>query len=434
MAYGEKVYKVRNGVKTKQFTWRACYQKPDGSKGTRPGFPTQKTAKEWGEEQEVAIRRGTWIDPDLQQKKFGEFVKKTWMPAKAKRGATMDRRWNHLAHILPKWEHHPLNAITWFDVDAWQQTLPVDEVTRGHIVSLMSSILTGAVDAKHLLVNPLHGRRRTKPTSRTEIVAKPKKEVDGPWAPERVLLVANRMGRVNGLHVIATAFTGLSWGESAALHRRNTLLTRREAHDGDMFTCPVVRVDENEGTVAEYTARGPEGEKLGLVHRLEPPKNNGARPRDVDVAPFLAVLLRLHLETWPFEHVFCTPSGSLWRRSNFTRAQLRPAADGREALTATRGRAEREGWDPIAPGMTMRGLRRTHDSYQAEIGVKEPLAYEQAGHARPGIKAVYQKPTPAMRIERLKGLQELFVRAAGNTGLRTLWGEVAVEALIKPDS
>ncbi|MFJ6348595.1 hypothetical protein ACIQKB_03860 [Streptomyces sp. NPDC092046] len=434
MAYAEKVYKVRNGVKTKQFTWRACYKKPDGSKGTEPGFPTKKTAEEWGAEQESAIRRGTWIDPELQRTKFGTFTKKTWMPAKGKRGGTMDRRWNHLAHIFPKWEHVPLNAINWFEVDAWQQTLPVDDVTKGHVVSLMSSILTGAVDAKHLLVNPLFGRRRTKPAGQAQTSVTPKKKVDGPWTPEQVLLVSERMGPVNGLHLITTAFTGLSWGEGAALHRRNTLLVRREAHDGGEFTCPVVRVDEMEGTLAEYTLRGAEGERLGLVHRLEPPKNDDARPRDVDVAPFLEYLLRLHLEVWPFGQIFCTPSGKLWRRGNFTRAELRPAADGRPELTKTRGRAERPGWDPIAKGMTMRGLRRTHDSYQAEIGVKEPLAYEQAGHSRPGIKAVYQKPTPAMRAERLAGLQELFAEAVVNTGLKTLWGQVEVTPLLTPRS
>jgi hypothetical protein len=76
------------------------------------------------------------------------------------------------------------------------------------------------------------------------------------------------------------------------------------------------------------------------------------------------------------------------------------------------------------PGLTMRDLRHTHDTYQDQIGVRPALAFEQAGHARPGIKAVYQHPTPAMRQERLDGLQEIYERAMGNLGWRTLWGRV----------
>ncbi|MGW9262501.1 hypothetical protein ACWGRA_31205 [Streptomyces albidoflavus] len=52
MAFAEKVYKVRNGKQTKQFTWRSRYKKPDGTWGSEPGFATKKLAEEWGDEQE----------------------------------------------------------------------------------------------------------------------------------------------------------------------------------------------------------------------------------------------------------------------------------------------------------------------------------------------------------------------------------------------
>ncbi|MEU0986442.1 hypothetical protein [Streptomyces sp. NPDC005953] len=84
----------------------------------------------------------------------------------------------------------------------------------------------------------------------------------------------------------------------------------------------------------------------------------------------------------------------------------------------------REKGEPVALGMTMRDLRHTHDTWQEQIGVKAPLAFEQAGHKRPGIKAVYQHPTPQMRQERLEGLQEIYERAMRNLGLTTLWGRV----------
>jgi integrase len=421
MAYAEKVYKVRNGKQTKQYTWKACYKKPDGTKGTESGFPTKTTAKEWGEAQEAAIRAGRWIDPSLQRVTFGEFARK-WMKVKPKRGNTVDKRWNLLQrHIFPKWEHVPLVQINWFDVDAWQQGLSCDDVTAGHCVSLMSSILTGAVDAKHLAVNPLFGRRRTRSTAAVTSVKKTEEEK---WVrPEVVLQMAQRLGPAIGLHVLTTAFTGLGWGEGAALHRDNVLRTRRQPHDGGWFECPIIQVDPLVGELVEYSGRDEDGNKTGLVLRLEPPKN-GKRARGIDIPPFLAELLRYHLDDWPHPYVFCTPSGKFWRRSNFTRANIRPAADGREALTVVQGRAERAAWAPIMPGLTMRDLRHTHDTYQDQIGVRPALAFEQAGHARPGIKAVYQHPTPAMRQERLDGLQDIFERAMGNLGWRTLWGRV----------
>ncbi|MFF1961029.1 hypothetical protein ACFVWX_29145 [Streptomyces sp. NPDC058220] len=429
VAYAERVYKVRNGKQTKQFTWRSRYKEPDGTWGSEPGFATKTAAEDFGEEQEAAIRLGNWIDPKLMRKHFGAFVRDTWMPAKSKRGNTMDRRWNHLEqHIFPRWEHVALNAITWFDVDAWQQTLTCDDVTRGHCVSLMSTILTGAVDAKHLLVNPLFGRRRTKSTSSVPgVVKKPKKAEEEKWAPPEVVLrVADRMGPVNGLHVLTTAFTGLGWGESAGLHRRNTLLRRRQAYDGSFFECPTIRVDSEDGSLAEYVKRGPNGERLGGVLQLEPPKNDEARPRDIDIPPFLELLLRYHLIDWPHDKVFCTPAGKFWRRGNFSRAQLRPAADGRERLPRVKGHPARPAWAPIRPGLTMRDLRHTHDTYQEQIGVRASLAFEQAGHKRPGIKAVYQHPTPEMRQQRLEGLQELFERGMRNLGWETLWGRVSL--------
>ncbi|KPC69456.1 hypothetical protein ADL35_41880, partial [Streptomyces sp. NRRL WC-3753] len=89
--------------------------------------------------------------------------------------------------------------------------------------------------------------------------------------------------------------------------------------------------------------------------------------------------------------------------------------------------AHRDAWEPILPGLDMRALRALHDTMQSEIGVKEPLAFEAAGHRRPGIKRHYQKPTAAMRAERLEGLEEIFWKGMANVGLSTLWGRVSLQ-------
>ncbi|MFE9764663.1 hypothetical protein ACFYPC_09050 [Streptomyces sp. NPDC005808] len=415
MAYAEKVYKVRNGRQTKQFTWRARYKKPDGTWGSEPGFETKKLAEAWGEEQESDIRAGRWIDPELKHKHFGVWARE-WMKEKAPRGRTTTTRWERLErHILPRWEHTPLIGISWFDAENWANGLDCDDSTATQCLSVMSSILTGAVDAKHLLVNPLFGRRRSRTAAaKAEIQKKDHTEL---WAPpEIVLQVARRAGPRDGLHMLVTAFAGIRWGEGLAL-RKTSLTERRQAFDGGEFVCPTLSVVEE---VAEYQPRDADGKKLPLVLGLEPVKTAESK-REIDLPPFLAVLLAEHASAHVREFLFCTVGGKHWRRSNFGHQVMRRCADGRDARLKSKGYAPRATWEPLMPGLTMRALRHTHDTYQDQIGVKPALAFEQAGHKRPGIKAVYQHPTPDMRRDRLDGLQEIYERAMTNLGWETVW-------------
>ncbi|WP_338683816.1 hypothetical protein QD712_25475 [Streptomyces acidiscabies] len=423
MAHATKRYKMRNGKETKQFTWRVLYKAPEGHIPewlSESGFPTKTAAIEWGEAQERAIREGTWIDPDKVNTTFGSFSR-TFMASRKKRGATGSRRWDRLeSDILPRWDAVPLRKISWFDVDTWQQTMPCEDVSRGHAVSLMSTIMTAAVDAGYVTVNPLFGRRRTKETGGDAGWMKPPKiQRDGGPRPEDAVLLAERLGPAMGMHVLTTAFLGPRWGEGLGLHRDNTLLTRRQPWGAGEFVCPIIRIKEE---FAEYQERDEDGSKKGYALRLEPTKNDGST-RDVDVPPFLATLLRYHLADWPHARIFCTPSGQPWRRGNWSRS-FRPAADGRDAREKRQGVAYRAAWEPILPGLDMRALRALHDTMQSELGVKEPLAFEAAGHKRPGIKRHYQKPTPSMRAERLDGLEDTFWRAMGNLGMTTMWGRV----------
>lgn len=422
MAYAEKVYKVKDGKQTKKFTWRARYKKPDGTWGSEPGFPTKKLAEDWGEQQERQIKDGSWIDPEKRSTTFGEFAK-TFMASRRKRGRTVGTRWDNLElHILPRWEHVALGKINWFDVDSWQQTMEVEDVRRGACVSLMSTIMTAAVDAGYITVNPLFGRRRTRDTAGDAAQPKPSKVgEDGSVRPEDAILVAERLGPAIGVHVLTTAFAGIRWGEGLGLHRDNVLLMRRQPWGAGVFECPIIRIKEE---YAEYQERDEDGNKKGYVLKLEPTKNDGST-RDVDVPPFLDLLLRYHLADWPHARVFSTSSGTPWRRGNWSRV-FRPACDGRDERPKRQGVSYRPAWEPILPGLDMRALRGLHDTLQAEIGVKKPLEYEAAGHRRPGIKRHYQRPTPEMRQERLDGLQEIFERAMSNLGMSTLWGRVVL--------
>ncbi|MDQ3030505.1 MAG: hypothetical protein M3R09_10880, partial [Actinomycetota bacterium] len=125
MAYAEKRVSTAKGSKGK-VTWRVKYKKPDGSYGSESGFPTKTTALEWGRRQEEAIKAGRWVDPELSGQKFGVFARK-YMADRQKRGNTNAKRWDYLDdYLLPRWEHAEIRALTWYDVDTWQQSLPCE--------------------------------------------------------------------------------------------------------------------------------------------------------------------------------------------------------------------------------------------------------------------------------------------------------------------
>lgn len=429
MAHAEKVYKVRNGKQTSQGTWRARYKKPDGTWGSEPGFPTKKTAEEWGAEQEAAIRAGVWVDPVLSRGPFGEWAQ-IWLNAQgdSPRGrTTMNRRELLKGHILPQWKFTPLIAFNWFDVEAWarDRSKSYAESTVRAAVGLLSQILNGAVDAKRLAINPLYNRRlnglHTVINQRDTQQEEDEEEIP---PPEVVLQFARRLGPWNGLKVLTEAFTGLRYEESCGLHRNNALLTRRQRHDGATFECPVIRVDKDNGVWAEYYIYDEDG-KRSIFRGLEAPKNPQSA-RDVDLPPFLAALIAERKHTSPHEFIFCTPTGKMWWRSTWHTA-IRPAADGREARERGRGRPPLDAWEPLFPGMTSRLLRKFHDSLQAELEIPEVLAHEQMGHKYRGIKGVYRRPTPGMRQKRLDGLEATFQRAMANLGWEAVWESPEVD-------
>ncbi|WP_405558862.1 hypothetical protein OHV08_33700 [Streptomyces canus] len=437
MAYAEKVYKVKNGKQTKQYTWRVKYKKPDGRYGTESGFPTKNLAEQWGDQQEASMRAGTWIAPEKLNTPFGEWVK-IWKTANKKRPRTMSGRAYLLDKLLlPEWEFTPLMEVNnVFAVQAWATRTAKpqgkhDPDTVAQARSLLSTILSGAEDAGYIHANKLYGRRILVGTDHHE-------EEEEVWAqPDEAYRLYDRLGGVHGLMVVADCFLGPRWGELAGLHRDNCLLKRTDKINGKPFTRHVIRIDpkigslhedpvelDEEGLAAWLKAEEERLEECRAkgwkANRRTPPKNtvqlylgppkNKYSAREVDVPEFLVRLLEEHIEAWPHEHPFSTPGGQFWRRGNFTRAHLRPAADGREAIPRKRGFAGRGAWDPIVPGFTMRGARHTHDTWMKDDGVDRALRFLTMGWVPKDIEGTYEHVTPEMRRHRLDRLEARWER------------------------
>lgn len=437
MAYAEKVHKVRNGKQTKQFTWRVRYLKPDGTWGSESGFPTRTLALQWGEQQEAAIRAGTWVDPEKARTKFGEWVE-IWKTANKKRPGTQSKRRQLLESLLlPEWEHSPLHEVNnVFAVKAWASRTSkpngkYDPDTVAQARSLLSTILSGAEDAGYIAANKLYGRRITVGADHPE-------DEEEVWAqPDEAHRIYERLGGVHGLMVLADCYLGMRWGELAGLHRDNCLLKRTDRVDGRQVVRHVVRIDPQVGSLhedafeldedglaawsraedarlAECAAKGwkanrRKAPKAAVRMYLGPPKNKYSA-REVDVPEFLVQLLAAHVEAWPHEHPFSTPGGQFWRRGNFTRAHVRPAADGREAYAGRKGHRPREAWGAILPGFTMRGARHTHDTWMKDDGVDRALRYLTLGWVPKDIEATYEHVTPEMRKFRLDRLEARWER------------------------
>ena len=436
MAYAEK----RGSGKT---PWRARYKRPDGTVGSEPGFRTKKSAEEWGEDQEAAIRAGRWQDPEKARTPFGDFAP-LWMEAQRVAPATVNKRRYLLnRHLLPAFERTPLCQINLFTAQAWANQQTCAPATVNSSLTLLSSILTGAADAGYLLANPLYGRRRKTNDRPEHDVTQQHGTVDHTetkreevvWAqPDEVFALYQRLGGVAGLMVVTAAYTGLRWGELSGLHRSNALLKRVDKVDRKSFDRTVLRIDPRIGSLHEVEfaldadelaawhaaedRRLAECQEKGwkAVRRKEPktvvklylgPPKNATSAREVDLPPFLVGLWERHLADWPHEYVFATPAdGKWWRRGNFGRSHLRPAADGRKAIPRKRGFAGRDEWEPILPGLTMHGLRHTHDTWMKDDRVDRALRFETMGWAVSGdIEGVYEHVTPEMRRQRLEALE-----------------------------
>lgn len=347
VGYAEKRGKGRNTY------YRARYKKLDGSYGTLPDkYTKSKDATDAADREEVRIRirEIPYADPREGKKTFGAWARE-WMAAKQKRPRTVEKRWFHLDKLLlPQWEHTPIADITWFDVESWADKSDYDRDTVRHAITLMSSILTSAVDKRLIGHNPVAGRR-WKPATRPagSPVNRRGKKTGGkhkvvPTA-EQAILIANRCrNETERLMVICATWLGLRYGELGALHRDNCLVERVDRIGGTEVTRYVVIVDEEKGELLEYTVRGDDGSKTSVLEVGEP-KSEGS-VREVDVPPFLVELLRAYMEKWPHPYLFTTPSGTWWWRSNWSEVWL-PVCAGRPAKP-------KPGWRQCADDLQLR--------------------------------------------------------------------------------
>ncbi|MEU8783989.1 tyrosine-type recombinase/integrase [Streptomyces sp. NPDC048637] len=200
--------------------FQARYPGPDGVLRTADTtFPTQRDAEVWLVRKEAEIVEHRWHDPNVEIP-FGEYAT-AWLKERDYAATTRERNESALRlHIMPTFMRSPLTQITTPHVRRWRSTLLDNGVGESTVVKayqILRAIMNTAVDDGLIQRNPC----RIKGAGAAKTAERPYLTV-----PE-VYRIAEAVPPRFRVLVLLAAFTGLRFGELAALQRHDVDLDRR---------------------------------------------------------------------------------------------------------------------------------------------------------------------------------------------------------------
>lgn len=402
--------------------WRARWKGPPGSVPEFPskgGFRTKAAAKRYGEDQEAAIRAGTYIDPHAAETPLADWWA-TWLPAQDLRDNTVQayrQQWNR--HIEPRWGATPLEAIRGIDMQAWLKGLReggLSASTLNIITSALSGCLESAAWNRMIGSSPMPPKQARK---RKSAATKPPRE--GVVIPLPVLeqILARIESDADRLFVLLAVMTGMRWSELAAMRVRDLHL--EPAREG-VPASGYYRIDPRDGALHQDEHARPYlgAPKSGSESALAP----GYKPgRIIDFPPWLVLILLAYLETLPATKdglLFPGRYGQMRRYVAFNVGVWRPTVDGRAAYVSPRGRSVREAVPAIWPGLQFHDCKHTAKAILNDLHIHHVMQDYRLGHVTPGAPGIYSHPTEQMRRELVDAL-ERFGQAWMSGGLMAAW-------------
>ncbi len=259
-------------------------------------FARRFEADRYRTEIQRSLATGGYIDPAMSRVMVGEWSK-TWLAQTQVKPSTATRYEGLLrVHILPTWQRVPLQAVTHVDVGRWVNEL-VDKglapstVRQAHRV--LSLLLSLAVKDNRIARNPAAGVRLPR------VSAAQKRFL----THEQVSSLADAAGD-HGLVIEVLAYTGLRFGELAALRVRHVDLVKRR-----------LQVVESVTEVRGHVIFGS-------------PKTHAAR--SVAIPSFILEQIATRLEGQPADaFVFPAPRGGVLRLRNWRREVVRSRSTSR---------------------------------------------------------------------------------------------------------
>ncbi len=238
MAHVEK--RSRNG----KLTWRARYRTPAGVERSKT-FARKVDAERFLASVENAKVSGSYVDPSLAQLTVAEWADR-WLAGQVHLKAATFERYEGIVrkHVLPKWGRVKLANVSHGEVQAWIGELAGDSsaATVQKVHRVLSLILDTAVKDGRLARNVANGvnlPRLVKPEhvylshDQVEDLAR---ECGFPSAPSRNASYDTRSNNTYRLVVLFLAYTGVRFGEMAALRVGRLDLLRHRARIAESVT------------------------------------------------------------------------------------------------------------------------------------------------------------------------------------------------------
>lgn len=310
--------------------WRVRYRTPEGQQRSK-SFRLRDEAKRYAADVESAKNGGAYVDPALARPTVGQWAAQ-WLETKTDLKPTTRERYAGILreHITPRWESVRLGEVTHSAVQAWVAELAKDRApaTVRKVHRVLSMILEAAVKDGRLARNPSAG------VSLPRLASTEKRYL----THQQVADLAAEVGEDYRLVVLFLAYTGLRWGEMAALRVGRVHFLRRR-----------IEVAESVSPVAGVMTFG---------------TTKGHESREVPLPRFLVLeLSRQVAGKAPDDLVFEGTRGGVMRSQTFQRA----------ALTAA---AKRVG----VPGFHPHELRHTAASLAIASGADVKVVQRMLGH------------------------------------------------------
>lgn len=201
--------------------------------------PTQAWAERRRTELETELLEGSWVDPTAAKVKLVEMAEK-WLESRhdIRRSTWWKYRGLLDNHVLPAWGDMPLSAIENEDIALWVAKLLKSRTDGGnglgpsqarHAFRVLSMVLEWCVP-RRLRVNPARGvKLPVRPDA--EHIYLTYDQVEGlADAASNLVTKYNKPtagATVNRALILLLAYTGLRWGEAAALKVRHVDLDKR---------------------------------------------------------------------------------------------------------------------------------------------------------------------------------------------------------------
>ncbi|GAA0742420.1 site-specific integrase [Dactylosporangium roseum] len=350
--------------------FQARYLGPDGIERTAPNtFDTEKLAKDWLTVTEAEIIRGDWTAPEAGEVKLGDYGAR-WI-AERKLAPRSRENYEDLyrLHIRPHLGGLALGLIKPATIRSWRKRLldsgtPEPQAVKAY--SLLRAILNTAVKEDGLIrENPC----RIKGYDRYHTPERPTATVD------QVLALAGAMPPRHSALIMVAAFSGLRWGELAALRRCD------------------VDLDAGRIRVPRKLAALRSGLQFGA-----PKSEAGVR---VVALPKIAVaVLREHLDgefvtDGPEAVIFTGDKGALLRSGNFGRS-VRWIETVRKV--------------GLPDGFHFHDLRHTGNTLAAAAGASTRELMHRMGHASMRAALIYQHATSERDREIADGMDRRIAR------------------------